>query len=255
MINKDFLLKNLKTPALKEPGAIVLFNEIDSTNRYLIQDSLHNKAFPRVVLARHQTAGRGRLEKSWSDQTDTALLFSLFYRYPEKQAISLMPLVVGMAVASILRQYHSEIGLKWPNDIMFRNKKLGGVLIESRFTKDWEVVIGVGINIYASSALQGLEQPAIALSELVETMLEPNTLLAALLDQLLVNLNDLMHGNKTWSEIFKSYDLLREQPVRIHTMHELYEGIALGIDANGALLVKKTSGELTRVLQATVRKV
>ncbi len=254
MIDQDILLKNIRTPALKVPGAVLFFDEIDSSNTYLIQESLEDKQFPRVVIVRHQTQGRGRLDRSWSDQPDTAFLFSLFYRFPRMQTISLIPLVVGIAVAKVLRQYHPEIGLKWPNDILFRNKKLGGILIESRFAEDWEVVIGIGINVYPSLALTTLEQPAIALSELTDTDLQPSVLLAMIVDQVLLSVNDLITANKTWPDIFKIYDLLQDQLVCIKTIHETFEGTALGIDAEGALLVEKASGTLTRVLQATVRK-
>lgn len=255
MIDQKTLLNNLKTPSLKKPGSVLFLDEINSTNTYLMQHTLQHKQFPQIIIARHQTQGRGRLDKPWADQSGTAFLFSCFYRFPKTQPVSLLPLVVGIALAEVLRDYQPEIGLKWPNDLMYKDKKLGGILIESRFTEDWEVVIGIGLNVHPSTVLGEISQPAVALTSLSARSFDASILLATLLDHLLKNLAEFVSESRAWPIIFNAYDLLKDKAVSVHTAQAIYQGIALGIDSSGALLVQRDNGTLDRVLQATVRKI
>jgi BirA family biotin operon repressor/biotin-[acetyl-CoA-carboxylase] ligase len=98
-----------------------------------------------LVVADHQTAGRGRLGRSWEAPPGAALLCSLLLKPPPRRAIPELSLVAGVAVADAIEQ---AVGLaaqlKWPNDVMLRRRKVAGCLAEAR---DGAVVLGIGVNV------------------------------------------------------------------------------------------------------------
>jgi BirA family transcriptional regulator, biotin operon repressor / biotin---[acetyl-CoA-carboxylase] ligase len=102
-----------------------------------------------VVVAEKQTKGRGTKGRSWQSATGKGLYASVVLR-PKQKDISLLPLMAGVACAEAVRRAAGlEVGLKWPNDIVWRKKKLGGILCESSFLGDAVVyaVLGLGLNV------------------------------------------------------------------------------------------------------------
>ena len=106
---------------------------------------------PYACLCEHQLAGRGRRGRVWEDGTGRDLCLSLLWRFGAGEARAQgLSLGVGVAVARALESTGaSGIGLKWPNDIVWQDWKLGGILIEGSVSgRDWVVVIGVGVNVH-----------------------------------------------------------------------------------------------------------
>lgn len=112
------------------------------STQLLVDTSLPEGA---LVVADHQTAGRGRLGRSWEAPAGTALLFSLLLKPPPERHAPELSLVAGIAVADALeRTLGLSVQIKWPNDVMLRRKKIAGCLAEVR---DGAVVLGIGINV------------------------------------------------------------------------------------------------------------
>lgn len=131
------------------PG-VIAYHEITSTMDVSHVWAAEGAEAGTVILAERQTSGRGRGGKSWSSEAGSGLWFTVIER-PEKQAaLDVLSLRVGMAVAQTLDRYiEGSVMLKWPNDLFFQGRKLGGILIEARWRDErpeW-VAIGVGINI------------------------------------------------------------------------------------------------------------
>ena len=98
-----------------------------------------------LVVADHQTAGRGRLGSSWEAPPGTALLCSILLKPPADRAAPQLSLVAGVAVADAIEQVVGLAAqLKWPNDVMLRRRKVAGCLAEAR---DGAVVLGIGVNV------------------------------------------------------------------------------------------------------------
>lgn len=127
------------------------WDEVDSTNRivaeWLRADCLHGRA----LRARNQTAGRGRLGRTWLAPPDTGITLSVALAGPAWFALApRIPLAVGIGCAELLRErYDTQVGLKWPNDLVIGDRKCGGILCEGvssggRFAG---VVIGLGLNV------------------------------------------------------------------------------------------------------------
>ena len=139
---------------------IIHLDETDSTNRWLkqhgdgsfcVNDDLHKKNRPLCVLAEYQTAGRGCGTNTWESERGKNLLFSVCLTpkdIPANRQFAIS-MAVSLAICEALGQYIGDLSIKWPNDIYWRNGKIGGILIENtlqgRFIK--ESIIGVGLNI------------------------------------------------------------------------------------------------------------
>src|SRR4029450_6630083 len=112
------------------------------STQLLVDTSLAEGA---LVVADHQTAGRGRLGRSWEAPPGVALLFSVLLKPPPERDVPELSLVAGVAVAETLeRTLGLSVQLKWPNDVMLRRKKVAGCLAEAR---DDSVVLGIGVNV------------------------------------------------------------------------------------------------------------
>lgn len=135
------------TPALH---AVHVFEKLESTNSWLSERPALAAGQAEAVLALHQTAGRGRRGKTWQAPRKSGLALSVSYQFPampsDPGAISL---ALGVATARVLESLGTgEIMLKWPNDIVWQDQKLGGILVESvSNAAGFKVVAGIGINL------------------------------------------------------------------------------------------------------------
>ena len=145
------------------PGFTVeVLPEIDSTNTELMRRARAGQTEPTLLVAERQTAGRGRLGRPWQSNIGDSLTFSLGLPFAPRDWSGLS-LAVGLSVAESL---HPDIGLKWPNDLWWQERKLAGILIEAATVgPQSQVVIGIGINIRPRPA-EGLSTPPAALTEL-----------------------------------------------------------------------------------------
>jgi BirA family transcriptional regulator, biotin operon repressor / biotin---[acetyl-CoA-carboxylase] ligase len=122
-----------------------------STN-VVLADRARAGAQEQVLVAEHQTAGRGRLDRSWETPAGAALTFSVLLR-PEAEAVRWpwLPLLAGTAVRAALAVHGEEVALKWPNDVLIRDLKVAGILVERVESPTGPAaVIGVGINVSAT---------------------------------------------------------------------------------------------------------
>ena len=145
------------------PGFTVeVLPEVDSSNTELMRRARAGRSEPTLLVAERQSAGRGRLGRSWHSAPGDSLTFSLGLPYAPQQWSGLS-LAVGLALAEAL---HPDIGLKWPNDLWLHERKLGGILIEAATSAERsQLVVGVGLNIRPRPA-EGLSTPPAALTEL-----------------------------------------------------------------------------------------
>ena len=147
------------------PGFTVeILPEIDSTNTELMRRARAGQAEPVLLVAEMQTAGRGRLGRGWHSAPGASLTFSLGLPLAPADWSGLS-LAVGVSLAGSL---HPAIGLKWPNDLWWEQRKLAGILIETAaIGSQRHAVIGIGVNIAPPPKQEGLATPAAALQELM----------------------------------------------------------------------------------------
>ncbi len=219
--------------------------QIDSTNAELLRATNAGDSSPRVCLAETQSAGRGRLGRSWQSPLGANLYFSL--RWPFEQGMGTLAglsLVVGVATVAALADCGiAGIGLKWPNDVIARKRKLAGILVElgGEFLGPCHAVIGIGINLRLADAELGLiDQPAIDVATLAGA--EPpsrNRLAACLIERLAGSLERFRaDGFAPFREDFARSDLLEGREIRVLAAGATREGVAAGVDERGALVVR-----------------
>jgi len=226
-----------------------IHDQLASTNDRLMADAALQAAAGTVCLAERQTAGRGRRGRTWVSPFGTNLYLSLLWRYPfGPAAVGGVSLAAGAAVAGVLgRLGVADLGLKWPNDLLWRHRKLGGLLLEvaGEAQGPSHLVVGLGLNLRLD-ADQGraIDQPWADLREaLGGTAPGRNRLAAALIEGLLEMLErygDL--GLKPFLGEWAGFDLLRGQRVRLQQGERLIVGDYAGIDPDGALRLNTAEG-------------
>jgi len=151
MFSIEHLRAGLNTEFLGR--AVLYLSKTPSTNDYAWECFQNQKPEGTLIIAEHQGRGRGRRQSSWSSTPGKSLTFS-FLLLPDmaNEKLGILPLLAGV---SIVKGIHSMTnilsGLKWPNDIMVSQKKMGGILIESRTgEKGIGVIVGIGLNINES---------------------------------------------------------------------------------------------------------
>ncbi|MEC5399268.1 biotin--[acetyl-CoA-carboxylase] ligase [Uliginosibacterium sp. H1] len=217
-----------------------------STNTELLSRAQAGAGSGTVVVAATQSAGRGRRGRTWVSTPGDSLTFSLLWRFDDARALAGLSLGIGIAIARALTSLGvADVWLKWPNDIWLAGRKLGGVLVESSLTGERAaVVIGIGLNLRRSAALDAVDQPVAALDD-AGSPPSREVLLAVLLSQLALVL-DLFerHGFAPFHEEWQDLHALQERPVRLVDDERVLRGICRGVDEHGALLLDTEAGML-----------
>lgn len=242
------LLDAASVAALRD---IHIFPELDSTNGWALQHAQCGDA----CLTEHQTAGRGRRGRQWQSPPGVNIYFSLrwcFGQVPEH--LPMLGLVTGLAVAEALEDCAIQgHGLKWPNDVYYDGKKLGGILLEAVGTLE-QVVIGIGLNVnMLPEAGVTIDQPWTSLQLMTGKTVERNRLVAALLQRLLQRLQafprlDMAQFHQDWQR----RDVLTGRQVQVLTGSEILEGLASGVNNHGQLLIKTIDGLIKNLSSADV---
>ena len=237
---------------------VEVLREIDSTNTELMRRARDGIAARTLLVAVQQTAGRGRLGRTWRSAPGDSLTFSLAWPMAP-QDWSGLSLAVGLSVAQSL---HERIRLKWPNDLWVDDRKLGGILIETAAapaalnepgSRERVAVIGIGLNIALPEGAD-LSQPPACLHELMsQTPQVPPTDAAWTLRRVVPALVKALERFPTQGfaplvDAFAARDALRGRSVRLSDGRS---GIAIGVADDGALCVQTEAG-VQRISSAEV---
>jgi BirA family transcriptional regulator, biotin operon repressor / biotin---[acetyl-CoA-carboxylase] ligase len=220
------------------------FDEIDSTNRWLTEQSAGGAASGLVAIARSQTAGRGRLGRTWTAPPDSALLMSVLIR-PEMavEHWHLLGLHMAFAACRALEPF-AEVSLKWPNDLQAvrtdgEERKIAGILAQANHGEHPGAVIGIGVNLVKPNQLPAdVEQRGVWLDELGGGV-GSETLAAAILNELGLL---LVRPVGEIVEAVRARCTTIGRDVRVELASSDVYGRAVGIADDGALLVDTPAG-------------
>lgn len=227
---------------------------LDSTNTYLLARAGEEWPGGAVCLAERQQAGRGRQGRSWVSPFGAGLFGSLLWRFDgQPAALSGLSLATGVAVARSLRALGvAEVGLKWPNDVLWRERKLGGILLESGASaRTLHVVAGIGLNVaLPRQAALAIDQPWVDLREILGNGGVSRNRLAALLINELVEIFGRFEqgGFADLAQEWAGFDLMAGRRVRLRLPNAAVTGIVRGVDASGALLLESADGRVNTYL-------
>lgn len=228
---------------------VQVFNSLDSTNVWALQHAACGEA----CLAEQQTAGRGRRGRVWHSPQQGNLYLSLKWCFDEKpKHFGLLSLLVGIIVAECLEKEGLQgHGVKWPNDILWQGKKLGGILLESKGNLK-EVVIGIGLNINMQIT-QNIDQPWCNLKQILSKEINRNILasnLLAALAEALQNFHAISINEFTTK--WQHWDILRNQDVTAFYKNKEIQGKAIGIDSDGTLELRLKNGSIQKFTASDV---
>ena len=224
---------------------IVLFVTA-STNTVLLNDTTFTNALV-ACTAEGQHHGRGRHTKAWLSPLGGSISLSLRYRWATKNLPMWLSLAIGVAVVNTLQTLGiTGVGLKWPNDLWVAGRKLGGILVEPRYTAQrLEVVIGIGINWHLPDRLS-IHQPVTDINSIAPQVPSRNQFVGFLMKSMIHVCETVEgHGFGGYKEAFAAKDVLLGKPVRVTYGDQEtapIHGIADGIDSDGALRVQTANG-------------
>lgn len=207
-----------------------------------------------VVIADSQTGGRGRLGRCWISPPGVNLYFSVLLKpaMPLKE-LSLITLAAGVAVASAIRKYTGlRAEIKWPNDILIKGKKAGGILTESRAEGDRVrlLVLGIGINVNMPLNLLGsdIEGASTSLKSETGTSVDRAGLFSAILSELENYYKILLNGDKrALINEWLSLNSTIGKSIRVQNCHMVLSGVAEALNDEGELILRLASGETKTV--------
>ncbi|MFH1073722.1 MAG: biotin--[acetyl-CoA-carboxylase] ligase [Candidatus Firestonebacteria bacterium] len=235
------------------------FNEAGSTNELAMKLAEGRASEGAVVIAEKQTAGKGRLGRQWISPAGSGLWFSIILKPKiNPQHSSKLTFISGLAVLDAIKSVAGlKAGLKWPNDVLVNGKKVCGILTEIKAGPDiihFQVIgIGVNVNFRGNDFPEPLKGFATSLFE--ESKKEVSRL--KLLKEILKNIETSYElfkkeGFNPFLSRWKEHSVTLNKKVKVSGLRESFEGLALDIDEDCALILHLDSGEKKRVLSGDV---
>lgn len=247
LLDIDLILKNLAINTREKVSNVEVFFDIDSTNDYLIAQTKLNKyntSLCQVCLAEYQRNGKGRRGKKWVSPISGNLYCSLSWNFNKSfQELAGLSIAVSVGIAGLLEQIGvSGVEIKWPNDILWRGKKLLGVLLEmhGETLGPCTTIIGVGLNFNMSNSNIEIDQPWCDLNSVLGKLPSRNKFAAQIIDNLIASIQLFeSSGLDVFLESWNHYDVIQGKSIMIKKSDSVEQGIARGIDQTGALLVEQ----------------
>jgi BirA family biotin operon repressor/biotin-[acetyl-CoA-carboxylase] ligase len=222
--------------------------DVDSTNTRLLSLDPPPHGYADVVLSELQHAGRGRRGRHWVAPFGGSIALSMSWSFTDaSRANPTLSLCVGVAIARALARAGAlGIGLKWPNDLWFDDRKMGGVLVEVRAEAGGpaHVVIGVGLNVSLTAGMRAqIERSGVKAAAVSDACTVPpsrNFIAGAIIDALLSMLADFERdGFSGFREAWTALDALRDRPAQVLMGEAVVCGTARGVDPQGALRLER----------------
>ena len=243
-------IESLLIPTIADlTESVEVFQSIESTNSYLLTQSFEpNRA--RVCMAESQTSGRGRRGNNWQSTPYKNIMLSVSWSFDHWPAtITGLGLAVGLVIAEYLNnQLGVKAKIKWPNDILVDNHKIGGILVDvsGESSGCCNVVIGLGLNVNQENWSSEVAYQWVDLASL-GVAIERNELAADLISVLVAMLSRYEEAGFTpMTERWNVMNGYAGQIVRVGTGSQAFVGRMQGVDENGALLID-VGGEIKRV--------
>ncbi len=232
---------------------ILRFESLPSTNTELARRAFEGAEEGLTIVADEQTAGRGRLQRTWSSPKGAGLYFSILLRPTIAQ--DRWPLITFTASLAVADALYEAAGIttdiKWPNDLLSGERKICGILAEAVETPQGRaVVVGIGINLTAEAYPADLASIASSVTEVAGRPAERETISAAL-QNALARWYSLLHEPDGFEKIVAVWTTRSSYAsgklVTVANGDEVWQGITRGIESDGALRLETETGEIKTV--------
>lgn len=247
MLTKETIWANLSPEIQKLIPSFELVDTLDSTNNYMLDQFKQGKPAGSLVICEHQTAGRGRLGRTWHSPYAANIYLALYWHFDKDTSeLSGLSQVISCAVLIALKQHDvPDLCLKWPNDIYHADKKLAGVLIdmigESHSSTD--TIIGVGVNISMHPKENAIDQPWTDIHSIMDQFPDRDQITSTIINSIYTNILEFtQNGFGNFATKWSDRDCLANKAVIATNGQQTIEGIAKGIGPQGDLLIETAEG-------------
>ncbi|OUR64234.1 biotin--[acetyl-CoA-carboxylase] ligase [Methylophaga sp. 42_25_T18] len=224
--------------SLSKLDDILIHSSVSSTNDELWQRLAKGKSTPAVCLSESQTAGRGRRGDLWHSPPAGNLYLSLFWPFPAEMAKNGLSIAIGISLINTLKSEGiNGLQLKWPNDVLHKRHKLAGILVESRFGKKQNTVVGIGLNFKLPTNTQSqINQKTTSLQQLCTDVPCRNQLAGKIIQNMIKTIELFQHrGLSDFIPLWPQYDALDNQTVTLISESSKFTALACGINEQGEL--------------------
>jgi BirA family biotin operon repressor/biotin-[acetyl-CoA-carboxylase] ligase len=247
------LLRNMNLTVLR-------FDTLESTNTEAANQAKLCANEGLCILARQQTAGRGRQGRTWVSEPDSGLYLSVVLRPKlEIRFLGLITLMAGIAVHDLLKEFGLRPDIKWVNDILVGEKKICGILAENVETPiGMAVIVGIGINLRSTSFSPEIMETATSVEAESGTQVEPDEIVSGLTGYLSYFYEILLEDEIGPREIVQAWRVRSSyfsgKRVRVSLEGQSFEGVTDGLESTGALRVRTDSGHVEIVQAGDVQR-
>lgn len=241
---------------------LYLFGEVPSTNEALRNLARAGAIEGTVVLAESQRAGRGRLGKTWYSPPNVNLYVSILFRPPiTPRDVPGFSFLSGLALADAIKEEGVEPAIKWPNDVLIERRKVAGSLVEfaaAGGTVEFAILgAGINLNVERAALLEALGDSGLAATSLAHAAgreIDRN----AFASRFLTLLDEwhqiyLAKGARVLLDAWRERDIVTGRRVFVREGDEAYDGKALGVGADGYLVVEDSRGSVRKVVTGEIR--
>jgi len=246
LLNEELIQSRLAPATSANLSQLTVLTAIDSTNAFLMRQE--PEAGIRACFAEYQTAGRGRRGRQWVSPFASNIYLSLRLSIESGLgAFEGISLAIGVAVARALNELGvSDVQLKWPNDVLWSGKKLGGILIEVVGDPSGvcHLVVGLGLNIKTEKSMAlAIDQPWVALDTISPDLPGRNEIASCLLNHIVPLLRTYeSEGFETYKREWEALNAHSNQTVDLFMGSTQTTGIVRGVNSSGALLLETNRG-------------
>lgn len=250
LLDKQTILRDLKAHYHIDHDAITIYDQVTSTQE--VARSAPNTPSLGFHLAEHQSQGRGRFGRSWYSPWGSNIYLSFAWSVDRDiSELSGLSLILSLALIKALQAAGvTELGVKWPNDLIWHDKKLGGILVEMDAVSysHTRMVIGIGINVNTPEhAHNFIPRAFTSLQHILGRPQDRNSIAAHMIYYLTQDLTKfLAQGLSAFLPEWQQYDVLYGKPITITSGKQKHTGIMHGINAQGQLLLKQADGQISK---------
>ncbi|MFV1998247.1 MAG: bifunctional biotin--[acetyl-CoA-carboxylase] ligase/biotin operon repressor BirA [Acidiferrobacterales bacterium] len=227
-----------------------LVDEIDSTSSFLNLPNAAKSVSGAVCIAEAQPGGRGRRGRSWVSTPYRNIMMSMSWQFDRGPAsVAGLSLAAGVAVVKVLQAFGVHgVGLKWPNDVLWNNRKLAGLLldVQGEAAGPSRVILGLGVNVLiGEKEASSIDQPWVDMKTILDGVVDRNRLVAALVTQLESMFTRFESaGLSAFERDWQQAHVFHGQTVSLLRGDEVLIGTVEGINASGALKLRDATGKV-----------
>ena len=251
-LSPAYLHQELRTKVI---GQNILYYPVTSSTMDVAKQAVREGAEEgTIVIADHQTAGRGRFGRKWLEPPDSSILLSIIL-HPKLEELPRLGMAASLAVMRCIEKVTGlKPVIKWPNDIIIEGKKICGHLIESEIANETvqSAILGIGLNVNLDpSSIPEIAETATSLKEMLKEEVSRAEILRALLGEF-EELYDAMRQGEPIDKLWRHHLETLGQQVTVKCGDEVHQGYAESVDEEGNLLLRCPDGSLLTITAGDV---